>query len=198
MTQSPAVNEAAEAARQILCSLPEPLDVEFAEGILSLDCPEAEPLMVAKARSALDYESFQEWIAADGEIYFEAPQGDERKRYLKAYKTPPKVVPSAEQPAVMGRIQAMKLRQTVALVRSCADAARPGQLPMDDRRLAIMIERAGGYDSAVARAARRLCGMDAPEDDVEAQPDPLDSTRSAGSRSRSSGDSPPPSTGESS
>ena len=177
MTRSAAVNETAEAAKQIVCALPEPCSVDFSRGTLDLDVPDAEPLMTAKARATLDYAKLSKWIAHNGEVYITAPEGEELKRYLKAHKAAPPVVPPDEVGDVLGIVNGAKLRQSTTLVRACADAARPGQLPMDDRRLAVMIEAAGGYDSPVASAARRLCGIDGPEDDTDGQPDPLDCSR---------------------
>ena len=196
-TRSEAVNEVADNARQIICALPDPCTVPFAGGVLSLDVPDAEPVMKAKARSGLDYEKLRKWIAPDGEIYFEALTGAELKEYLKTHKGKPPVVPEDDVPEVVAKIRLMKLRQTVTLIRACAEAAVPGQLPMDDRRLTLMVEAEGGYSSPVAIAARRMCGIDAPEEDTDAQPDPFASSRSAGTDGESSDDSPPPPTGAS-
>ena len=185
-TRSAAVNEAEESAKQIIRALPEPCEVGFRGGRLKLDVPDAEPLMVAKARTALDYGRMRKWIAHDGEIYTEKPQGKELKAYIKRWKAEPPVVPEDECGHVIGFVGAAKLRQTATIVRGCADAADPQQLAgFTDRQLAVMLEADGGYASPAGIAARRLCGIEGPKEDTDAQPSPLDSSNSAATDSKS-------------
>ena len=183
-TRSAATNERSDVADQILRALPEPCTVQFRGEDLRLDVPEAEALMIAKARTSKDYRALNQWVAHDGEIYVAKPKSKELQAYKKAYKSEPPVVPESEVAMVIGLVNAAKLRQTATLVRGCADAAMPGQLPMDNRRLAVLLENEGGFDSQAGVAARRLCGIDGPKEDTDNQPSPFDSSKSADTDSK--------------
>ena len=199
-SRSETFNEGAENANQILCALPEACEVKFASGILKLDVPEAEPVMIAKAQAMkeqVDDDQIQKYVSRNGQIYDKPLEEKELFEYRKLYKEDPPIVPANERQELLAKCNGILLRQTTKLVRACADAAQLNQLPFDDKRLGLMIYNEGGYNSEVAVAARKLCGITDPKEDSVSQPSPLDSTKPAGTDGSKSQDCQHQSTGES-